>query len=57
MSLNNSLEKSLITPSIFVFGFAFVLTWATSARDQEMVVATAANTAVLVVFVGATVQP
>ncbi|KAF6827311.1 hypothetical protein CMUS01_09054 [Colletotrichum musicola] len=52
MSLDPSLKKSLITTSVFILVFGFVLAWRTSMQAGEVLTATATYAAVLVVFTG-----
>jgi hypothetical protein len=54
MTLHQSKLTSLLTTSLFVVGVAVVLAWQLKdAKKQDIVAATAAYAAVLVVFVGA----
>jgi hypothetical protein len=50
--LSNSRKWSLVATSLFVVFFAISLAIATKANNQELMAATAAYAAVLVVFVG-----
>ncbi|KAF6798249.1 hypothetical protein CSOJ01_12719 [Colletotrichum sojae] len=52
MSLDPSLKKSLITTSVFILVFGFVLAWRTSMQAGDVLTATATYAAVLVVFTG-----
>ncbi|KAF6815367.1 hypothetical protein CPLU01_14170 [Colletotrichum plurivorum] len=52
MSLDPSHKKSLITTSVFILVFGFVLAWRTSMQAGEVLTATATYAAVLVVFTG-----
>jgi hypothetical protein len=52
MSIHQSKTKSLITVSIAVLVFSFVLSMALKLRNNDVLAATAAYAAVLVVFVG-----
>ena len=55
MAIHNSLTKSLITSSLFVLAFAFVLALEIS-KESDIVLLTAAYATVLVVFVGVTIH-
>ncbi len=57
MSFNPSRTKNLITTCVFVFVFASSLATTSKASEQELLAATAAYAAVLVVFVGAITAP
>jgi hypothetical protein len=57
LSYINSKEFSLITTCLFVVVFAIVLSLASKASNQEVITATAAYAAVLVVFVGQASTP
>jgi len=48
----NSLRNSLIVTAVFVLCFPLVLSWLSRMKNQEIVSATAAYAAVLVVLVG-----
>ena len=50
--LRNSLVHSLIVTAVFIIVFAILLSLLTSASNQDIVSATAAYSAVLVVLVG-----
>jgi len=52
MSIHRSKTKSLVTVSIAVLLFSFVLSMALKLRNNDVLAATAAYAAVLVVFVG-----
>ncbi|MCJ1388813.1 hypothetical protein MMC18_001663 [Xylographa bjoerkii] len=52
MVFNNSRNASLIITSVFVLFFASVLALGSTASNQEILIATAGYTAVLVVFIG-----
>ncbi|KAL9110094.1 MAG: hypothetical protein Q9227_005287 [Pyrenula ochraceoflavens] len=53
MSIRPSSRKSLIVSSCFVLAFALGAAWKSSMKPETVLTATAAYTAVLVVFVGA----
>lgn len=53
MTLHKTLPTTLVTTSVFVIAVAVGLAWKMEdAKNQEIVAATAAYAAVLVVFVG-----
>jgi hypothetical protein len=52
MSIHSSLRKSLIVSSCFVLVFALGAAWKSAMKPEDVLAATAAYTAVLVVFVG-----
>lgn len=52
MSIHSSLRKSLIVSSCFVLAFALGVAWKSAMKPEDVLVATAAYSAVLVAFVG-----
>jgi VIT1/CCC1 family predicted Fe2+/Mn2+ transporter len=52
MTLYEGLVQSLVTTSVATFLFAIFVTWYSNANEKDIIAATAAYAAVLVVFVG-----
>jgi hypothetical protein len=52
MSFVNSQNTRLVVASVFVVGFSIILSFVTSASNQEIIGGSAAYAAVIVVFVG-----
>ena len=57
MAYITSTENLLITTVLFVLCFAIILALSSKASNQDLVAATAAYAAVLVVFVGNNIAP